>query len=306
MDSEEVIANEDGKTGYRKWALVGLVAIVAGGGGLWLGSQGPEPQWPEDKAKTEAIALPTEDTRAAKPVVDENMVRGIINPSSESTVASKMTARIIAMPYGEGQSFPAGALLARFDCSQISAELNAARAATAAYRKTYDTNVELDLYEAVGKNEVAVSKANLGKAEAEANAVASQLSDCEVRAPFAGKVVEQIARNKEIAASGQPLSKIQSGREVEMELIVPSKWLTWLEPGATFAFTIDETGNVIRGRVKRFGASVDPVSKTIRVIGVVTEQSGLVLAGMSGTARFDDPRGGGATPTLAKTDGKPS
>lgn len=306
MNSEDIAANEYAKKDYRKWAMVGLVAVVAGGGGLWLGSKGSEPQWPEDRAKAEIAALPAEGTKTAEPVVDENIVRGIINPSSESTVASKMTARIIAMPYGEGQSFPSGALLARFDCSQISAELNAARAATAAYRKTYETNVELDLYEAVGKNEVAVSKANLGKAEAEANAVASQLSDCEVRAPFAGKVVEQIARNKEIAASGQPLLKIQSGREVEMELIVPSKWLTWLEPGATFAFTIDETGNVIRGRVKRFGASVDPVSKTIRVIGLVTERSGLVLAGMSGTARFDDQRAGGATPTLAKSDDKPS
>lgn len=306
MNSEDIAANEYAKKDYRKWAMVGLVAVVAGGGGLWLGSKGSEPQWPEDRAKAEIAALPGEGTKTAEPVVDENIVRGIINPSSESTVASKMTARIIAMPYGEGQSFPSGALLARFDCSQISAELNAARAATAAYRKTYETNVELDLYEAVGKNEVAVSKANLGKAEAEANAVASQLSDCEVRAPFAGKVVEQIARNKEIAASGQPLLKIQSGREVEMELIVPSKWLTWLEPGATFAFTIDETGNVIRGRVKRFGASVDPVSKTIRVIGLVTERRGLVLAGMSGTARFDDQRAGGATPTLAKSDDKPS
>lgn len=306
MNSEDIAANEYAKKDYRKWAMVGLVAVVAGGGGLWLGSNGSEPQWPEDRTKAEIAALPGEGTKTAEPVVDENIVRGIINPSSESTVASKMTARIIAMPYGEGQSFPSGALLARFDCSQISAELNAARAATAAYRKTYETNVELDLYEAVGKNEVAVSKANLGKAEAEANAVASQLSDCEVRAPFAGKVVEQIARNKEIAASGQPLLKIQSGREVEMELIVPSKWLTWLEPGATFAFTIDETGNVIRGRVKRFGASVDPVSKTIRVIGLVTERSGLVLAGMSGTARFDDQRAGGATPTLAKSDDKPS
>jgi len=306
MNSEDIAANEYAKKDYRKWAMVGLVAVVAGGGGLWLGSKGSEPQWPEDRAKAEIAALPAEGTKTAEPVVDENIVRGIINPSSESTVASKMTARIIAMPYGEGQSFPSGALLARFDCSQISAELNAARAATAAYRKTYETNVELDLYEAVGKNEVAVSKANLGKAEAEANAVASQLSDCEVRAPFAGKVVEQIARNKEIAASGQPLLKIQSGREVEMELIVPSKWLTWLEPGATFAFTIDETGNVIRGRVKRFGASVDPVSKTIRVIGLVTERSGLVLAGMSGTARFDDQRAGGATSTLAKSDDKPS
>jgi membrane fusion protein, multidrug efflux system len=310
MDIENEVPKEEGKADFRKWAIVGLIAVAAGGAGLWLGQSSAEPVWPDDKAKAaEAAPAETAKAEAEAPAVDENLVRGVINPSSESTIASKMTARITAMPYGEGQSFPAGALLARFDCSQIHAELNAAKAASAAYRKTYDTNAELDLYEAVGKNEVAISKANLGKAEAEANAVAAQLSDCEVRAPFAGKVVEQIARAKEIAASGQPLLKIQSGREVELELIVPSKWLTWLQPGAAFAFKIDETGNVIRGKVKRFGASVDPVSKTIRVTGVVTERNGLVLAGMSGSATFDDPRASGgaaAAPEAAKADGKPS
>lgn len=309
MDVENDAANAEGKIDFRKWAIVGLVAVAAGGAGIWLGQSNAEPVWPDDKAKAAAVA-PAESakTEPESPAVDENLVRGVVNASSESTIASKMTARITAMPYGEGQSFPAGALLARFDCSQINAELNAAKAATAAYRKSYDTNVELDLYEAVGKNEVAVSKANLGKAEAEANAVAAQLSDCEVRAPFAGKVVEQIAHAKEIAASGQPLLKIQSGREVELELIVPSNWLTWLQPGAAFAFKIDETGNVIRGKVKRFGASVDPVSKTIRITGIVTERNGLVLAGMSGSATFDDPRAsGGVLPAEPlEADGKPS
>jgi membrane fusion protein, multidrug efflux system len=284
----------------RKWAIVGAVAVIAGGLGIWLGGQGKEVVWPEEKPKVAVAATPKLDTLTDEPVVAESLVRGVINPVSESTIASKMTARITAMPFGEGQSFPAGALLARFDCSTIQAQLRAAQAASVAYRKTYDTNVELDQYEAVGKNEVAVSKANLGKAEAEANAVGAQLADCEVRAPFAGKVVEQLARAKEIAASGQPLLKIQSGRDVEMELIVPSNWLTWLQPGATFSFKIDETGNVIRGKVKRFGASVDPVSKTIRVTGLVTQRNGLVLAGMSGTATFDDPRAtGGAAPAAA-------
>lgn len=315
MDNENAPAPQNGQGNLRKWGPVALIAIAAAGLGIWIGGQGDEQQWPDEKAKTATVAPATEATKAedSVPAPEENLVRGVINPSSESTISSKMTARIVAMPYGEGQSFPAGALLARFDCSQIKAELNAAQAATAAYKKTYDTNVELDQYEAVGKNEVAVSKANLGKAQAEANAVATQLSDCEVRAPFAGKVVEQIAHAREVAASGQPLLKIQSGREVELELIVPSKWLTWLQPGASFAFKIDETGNVIRGRVKRFGASVDPVSKTIRVTGVVTERNGLVLAGMSGTATFDDPRANGgelAAPAAAaeagKVDGKPS
>ncbi len=276
-----------------KWSALGLAVVAAGAAGLALGSGRNSTIWPDDMQKTKSTQIVPASLSPLEPAALPAMpdvVRGVINPTSESTVASKMTARIISMPYSEGQSFPAGALLARFDCSQIQAQLNAADAATAAYKKTYDTNVELDQYEAVGKNEVAVSKANLGKAAAEAAAVATQLSDCSVHAPFAGKVVEQIAHSKEVAASGQPLLKIQSGRDVELELIVPSKWLTWLKPGAGFTFNIDETGNKIRGRVKRYGASVDPVSKTIRVTGIVTQRSGLVLAGMSGTADFDDAR----------------
>jgi membrane fusion protein, multidrug efflux system len=289
--NEDNIQNSNDKKQIWRYALVGVGIAGAAFAGIAIGNMQDDSQWQEPKPEASTPKVAAAATPAPLEDIDPiPVVRGVVNPSSESTIASKMTARITAMPYGEGQSFPAGALLARFDCSQVSAQLNAAQAAATAYRKTYETNVELDQYEAVGKNEVAVSKANLGKAEAEAAAVGSQLSDCEVRAPFAGKIVEQIAHAREVAASGQPLLKIQSGRDVELELIVPSKWLTWMKPGASFAFTIDETANVIRGRVKRFGASVDPVSKTIRVTGVVTQRNGLVLAGMSGTAKFDDPR----------------
>jgi RND family efflux transporter MFP subunit len=291
-----------------KWGLLGVGVVFAATAGVALSNRSGALQWPEEKPVKVAIesqpAVPVLLPAAlpAAPVLDPaSIVRGVIAPTNESTIASKMTARIDAMPYSEGQSFPAGAVLARFDCSQIHAQLNAAQAATNAYRKTYETNVELDQFEAVGKNEVAVSKANLGKAQAEAAAVSTQLSDCEVRAPFAGKVVEQIAHSREIAASGQPLLKIQSGRDVELELIVPSNWLTWLRPGAAFSFKIDETGNSLRGRVTRFGASVDPVSKTIRVNGVVTQRSGLVLAGMSGTAQFDDKRAASAAAPVVPT-----
>jgi membrane fusion protein, multidrug efflux system len=281
----------------RKWALIGLGVVGAVAAGAAISGGTNDLEWSDSAAKENGKAAVTAPPKAnvlmpaPAPAIDPaSIVRGVINPQNESTIASKMTARIIAMPFREGQSFGRGALLARFDCSQISAELKAAEAASTAYRKTYETNVELDQYNAIGKNEVAVSQANLGKARAEAAAVSTQLSDCAVYAPYSGKVVEQIAHAREIAASGQPLLKIQSGTDVEMELIVPSRWLTWLRPGATFGFAIDETGNSVRGQVTRFGASVDPVSKTIRVKAKMTQSNGLILPGMSGTATFDDPR----------------
>lgn len=267
-------------------ALFGLVVagLVLGGG------SDADTNWSSEQQPKEAVATPIKAAAAANSTAADagNQVYGIIKSKQEATIASRVTARIIAMPHGEGDSFPKGALLARFDCSQIQAQLNAARAAVTAYRTTYETNVELDEYKAIGKNDVAVSQANLGKASAEARAVEAQLSDCAVYAPFAGKVQEEIANVREIAASGQPLLKIQSGGNLEIELIVPSRWLTWLRPSASFVFRIDETGQEVKGTVSRLGAAVDAVSKTIRINGDITESNGIVLPGMSGTATFAD------------------
>ncbi|WP_432199571.1 efflux RND transporter periplasmic adaptor subunit [Erythrobacter sp. W53] len=269
----------------------GIAAAVMLGAYVYANSG--ETVWSDTEAQADTADSETEGKAVAaaeEPEPEPELsARGVIKAKEESTVASRMTAKITALPFGQGQSFRRGALLARFDCSSIRAQLAAARASANAYQTTYETNVELDAFEAVGKNEVAVSRANLGKANAEAAAISAQLKDCAVYAPFSGSVVEEIASKGEIAASGQPLMRIQSGGDLEAELIVPSNWLTWLRPGADFTFAIDETGVDITGSVTRLGAAVDPVSKTIRISANIDRGDGLVLPGMSGTATFKEP-----------------
>ncbi len=295
----------------RNKVLIGGGLLIAAGAAFAMTTNRSETAWSDSDDKAEVPAQPAEATTRVAAVAGpqaptSNPIRGVIKSKLESTIASRMTARITAMPYKTGQSFGRGALLARFDCSTIKAELTAAQAATAAYKKTYETNAELDQYEAIGKNDVAVSKANLGKASAEASAVAAQLTDCAVFAPFSGTVVEQIAHNGEVAASGQPLMKIQSGGSLEVEVIVPSLWLNWLRPGATFTFKIDETGDTVQGVVRRLGASVDPVSKTIRITGDISGATNIVLPGMSGSAEFPQALTGGALPSAATAQQVPS
>ncbi|GAA0477606.1 hypothetical protein GCM10009096_19380 [Parasphingorhabdus litoris] len=291
-DAPEDEASDTGEKSKAPWLWGGGIALAAVIG-VAVASSGDGTDWSSNEAAAGAAEEQAEETAEAQaekpePSPDPD-VRGVIKPKQESTVASRMTARITSMPFGKGQSFRKGALLAQFDCSAIRAELKAAQAAANAYNVTYKTNVELDQYEAIGKNEVAVAKANLGKANAEANAIKANLTDCAVYAPFSGTVVEEIAGRGEIAASGQPLLTIQSGGDLEVELIVPSNWLTWLRPGADFTFKIDETGADVTGQITRLGASVDPVSKTIRVTGNVDKTESLVLPGMSGTGVFVKP-----------------
>ena len=73
---------------------------------------------------------------------------------------------------------------------------------------------------------------------------------------------------------------------LEVETIIPSKWLSQVRPGDAFSFTVDETGETLSAEVVRMGATVDPVSQTIKAYGVLREPGLSVLPGMSGTATF--------------------
>ena len=56
-----------------------------------------------------------------------------------------------------------------------------------------------------------------------------------------------------------------------------------------FTFQLDETGEKVRASVGRIGASVDPVSQSVRLAGEFVSRPPDVLSGMSGTAIFEPP-----------------
>ena len=83
--------------------------------------------------------------------------------------------------------------------------------------------------------------------------------------------------------------KILDDDSLEVEMIVPSNWLRWLEPGINSPIVVDETGRSYDIRITRVGARVDPVSQTVRLYANFKEETLDILAGMSGTVTFDLP-----------------
>ena len=114
-----------------------------------------------------------------------------------------------------------------------------------------------------------------------------------MKAPFDGKVVEQRIREHESVPAGTALLEVLSDRDLRVELIVPSSWLVWLKPSQRFDLRIDETGELLDGEVALIGARVDPVSQSLKVTGkLLGDKQGNtpnLVAGMSGTARFNPP-----------------
>jgi membrane fusion protein, multidrug efflux system len=217
---------------------------------------------------------------------EEGQVRGVIKALTEATIAVDYSARVAKLPVLEGEAFTKGEVLIAFDCKRFNAEIVAAKAGAHAADLLFSNNRKLAARGAMGANEVAISGAQAAKAQAEAQAVQARTGSCSFKAPFDGRMEQRIVQEQETPGPNQPLIKIVDTSRLEIETILPSKWMRWLKPGATFSFKIDETGETVSGEILRVGATVDAVSQTIKAYGKIKTKDNSVLPGMSGTATF--------------------
>jgi membrane fusion protein (multidrug efflux system) len=236
-----------------------------------------------------ANAGTTADSKPMGNAAELSMIRGVVKATAQATLASQVQGRISRLPFKEGQRFKKGALLVALDCSKYEAELASARAEHRGKKKIYANNLRLSEHQAVGQLEIEVSQAESEKAFAAVQAAQINVNGCTVLAPFPGRVVKTIVNEHENVFPNDPLISLLDDSQLEIELILPSKSLTWLKVGTPFEYSIDETGLRYRAEVQDIGASVDPASQTVKVKGLFSAKPDHVLAGMSGTASFLEP-----------------
>lgn len=216
-------------------------------------------------------------------------IRGVVRPARQATISTDGALRAVDLPFREGARFKNGDTLAMFDCRRQKADLAAAVAARREAVLTMESNIELDRYQAVGKNDVAISRARADKASADVSGLETRLDECRLVAPFDGRITELSLRTYERTVPQRPFISIIDDSVLEIELIAASAMLSRLAPGTRFSFRLDELGGrTVDAEVAHLGASVDPVSKTIKIIGLVKVHDPQILSGMSGTAIFSN------------------
>lgn len=218
---------------------------------------------------------------------DYSSIRGLIKPVQQVVLSSEISGQITSLPFNDGERFKKGDKLVGFDCSLYRAEYSASKAEFEASNKTLENKKQLESLNAASNIEVNLASIDVNKYNALMNVSAIRVSRCSIKAPFDGRVIERMVNEFESVGTDQELLSIINDANLEIELIVPSSWLTWLKEGMEFIFAIDETGQEYPASVSQLGAVVDPVSQTIKVKARFTEDVD-VLSGMSGSAVFPD------------------
>lgn len=223
--------------------------------------------------------------------LERQEIRAQLSPRRYTTLGAELGAKINRITVKEGERFKAGQVLVSFDCSLQSAQLQRAKATQAAADKTYSANRRLAELNSVGKVELETSEAEVAKARADVNLMNATLSKCSLAAPFSGRVAEQKVREQQFVQPGQALLDILDDSTLELEFIIPSKWLSWLKPGTGFKVRIDETARDYPAKITRIGARVDPVSQSVKAAAVIDGNFPELIAGMSGKIQLAPPAG---------------
>jgi membrane fusion protein, multidrug efflux system len=224
-------------------------------------------------------------------VIENQELRAQLSPRNYTTLAAEISAKVDRITVKEGQAFRSGQILVSLDCSLQQAQQQRAKAELSGAEKVLAANRRLAELHSIGEVELEVSVAQVEKLRAELNYVNATLAKCTVTAPYSGRVVEQKAREQQFIQAGQPLLDILDDSALELEFIVPSRWLAWLKTGHAFKVVIDETDQTYPARITRLGARVDPVSQSVKAAATIDGRFPDLIAGMSGHLLLAPPTG---------------
>ncbi|MGE8566051.1 multidrug resistance protein MdtN [compost metagenome] len=261
----------------------------------------PKTAWPRRVWLT-PLLLACATAWGSQPPADGGSARGVLRATAEATLSSSVSEKILSMPLREGERFKQGDVLVSFDCRRLEAELRAARAGAAVEARNAKVQSELLRMAATGRADADIARFKHQERQAQADVIQQRMVDCKVVAPYAGSVVETLARLDETPPANEKLISIVSDGPMELHMVVPSKWLAWLKEGSDLDFIVDETGDVLPAKVTRVSAAVDAVSQTIKVVARVEQAPVGVLPGMSGRATLEGAAAASATP-MASTPG---
>jgi RND family efflux transporter MFP subunit len=248
---------------------LGLLALCLCGLGLQPAAAQPAPP-PAPAQGAAAAAAP---------------VRFLVVASQESILSASVAGRFARVPANLGDTVRAGQVLAAFDCAEIQARRDAARAEAEAARVQYEAKMKLQGLQSAAEVEVELAAANVNKAQSQIRIFDAQLAQCAFVAPFAGKVARVHVKVGQGVNPGAPVVELVGSGPIKARMNVPSQWLAWLKPGERLEGVVDETGSACELKVTRVAGRVDAVSQTVEIETELASASGQVLPGMSGQVR---------------------
>lgn len=225
--------------------------------------------------------------------------QGIVTPREEIDLVSEINGKVSEVHTGlvNGGFFAANDLLLRidsrdYDYAVISAQAQVAEAKRILIAEQAQVQQAENEWQALGEgdaSELALHKPQLAEAQAKLQAAEAQLAKakldrqrCELRAPFAGRVVSKQAGLGQYLQSGQTVARIYASDIAEIRLPITTEQLAFLDltlshkqqhtkqfPHVTLSAEMAGLKQIWQGHIMRSEAALDAASGQLYLVAQV-------------------------------------
>ncbi len=225
----------------------------------------------------EAAAVPVEVAPVVRRSISSYIeTNGTLEAENEVDVVARTSGPIVELAVEEGMRVGKGQLLARLDQDQIRAQLEISRVELAEARANHERAENLWRSELISREayEAAVARHESARAQFEGNQIL--LSYTEIRAPFAGLIVNRYVKFAETVSANQRLFRISDFDPLLCPIQVPERELPLLRLGQRAYLRVEAwPGERFAARVLRLSPVVDAATGTVKVTLEVSTQGKL-------------------------------
>ncbi|MEZ5996469.1 MAG: efflux RND transporter periplasmic adaptor subunit [Hyphomonadaceae bacterium] len=299
-------AEDEAEARFPAWmtpAAVGAAAFVLGGAAGWLLKPTPAPAPPPQAEVAQS--------GAAAPASGGLVASGYVVARRQATVAAEVTGRLVEVRIEEGQRVRRGQVLAVLEPTLAQADVQGARARIAAADADYAEAErvlsrtrtlseqgfasEAALTTAQARYDAALAQRNAARSDVQR--ASAQLARYEIRAPFAGVVINKSAQPGEIispVSAGGGFTRtgvctIVDMSSLEIEVDVSEAYIARVSEGQRVEATLDAyPGETFPARVIATIPAADRGRATVRVRIGFDQLDPRILPEMAISVRFLD------------------
>src|SRR5580765_6732799 len=215
-------------------------------------------------------------------VRDQFHALGNIGSDENIEVVSELNARVLELPFQEGQRLETGAMIARLDDREYGPEAERSQAERDQAKANLDRKKKLAADGAISPQELEDAQTSLQVAEAVAALARARLEKTLIRAPFPGLVgVRRVSRGAYMR-EGQVITDLTRVDEMKVTFSAPERYAKALRPGIDVELrTPAFPGEVFVGKLSVVDPVVDPETRTLRLVARIPNQGVRLRPGMS-------------------------
>lgn len=246
------------------------------------------PQIVHPKPPRAPAVAPAAEPRPAV-TTGENALRGWLVARHHSVLSAGRSGRVDELSVNVDQHVAQGDVLLRLDCGLLREQRKVASAEADMAGKRVAA-----AFAAEGAL-VSLLQAEHARALAALQVQEASLRECDLVAPFAGRVAAVSVTRHQYVQTGQVLVHLVNDAELLLEFDAPPAWSGWLRPGFRMQFFVEQTGRSYRAQVQR--ALIDPAQRErqLRVSAAISGPYAELRAGMSARLPFVMPASSPAT-----------